>query len=74
MRSREASSNGLPPELELEDISMALTDDKGRSLEAGEGEEEEEVRTVRVKVRVNVAGRRGWECQALLRESDRRPR
>lgn len=50
VRSRDASDANLPPELELEDISMALTD-KGRSVGAEE-EEEEQVRTVRRERRV----------------------
>ena len=51
VRSRDGSGNSLPPELELEDISMALAEDKGRSVGAEEEEEEEEeqVRTVRVQ-------------------------
>lgn len=46
MRSRDASDADLPPELELEDISMALTD-KGRAVGTKEEEEDEGVRTVR---------------------------
>lgn len=46
VRSRDASGTSLPLELELEDISMALANDKGsRSLEMEETEDD--VRTVR---------------------------
>lgn len=45
-RSPDASDGNAPPELELEDISMALSD-KGRAVGTEEEEEEEQVRTVR---------------------------
>lgn len=70
MRSREGSGISLPPELELEDISMTLTDDKGqstgRSMDTAEEEEEEQVRTVRVRVR---GERCGWGVLSLSQES-----
>ncbi|CAM9124180.1 unnamed protein product [Ectocarpus sp. 12 AP-2014] len=54
VRSREASdSNGLPPELELEEVTLtaALGDDKGRSAGEAESREEGDEETVRTPCR-----------------------
>lgn len=61
MRSRDASGSiGLPPELELEDVTAVLADDKGRSAaepQNQEDDDEEKVRTVR-----KGRGGRGAKC------------
>eukprot|EP00752_Nemacystus_decipiens_P003913 g3587.t2 len=83
VRSRDGSGISLPPELELEDISIALTDDKGRSVDAQEDEEEETVRTPckaygesmaaktrRIRKQSLEGGRAGWKLQRLIMKSN----
>eukprot|EP00903_Cladosiphon_okamuranus_P005725 g5683.t1 len=84
VRSRQESgvSLSIPPELELEDISMTLTDDKGQSMDAEEAEEEK-IRTPckaygesmaakarRIRKQSLEGGRAGWKLQRLIMKSN----